>query len=232
MTPIPARVAVPFVALIATVVVVPLSGVGCRDRCSGYWEEDWYYEDVYFDEPAVDTGFGWIDTGYYQPWYGGGLEVGIGTRDFIWVPPGEQVSPELDSDPPYFNVALRTWAFERRGLEVELEARVDGTVYASEQFRDVKMQCRANGQLEVGALRLHLDPADLPPYQPLATPIPGEREPDTGWVRRHTGDWIDTGNWVDTGYWVEPQGDVEIRAVIRARSGATVEGSAMWHVYR
>jgi hypothetical protein len=216
----------PFSALLTVAVVAPLSGVGCRDRCSGYWDEDWY-------EPVwVDTGgIGWVDTGYFAPWYGGSVEVGVGTRDFIWVPPGEQVSPELDSDPPYFNVALRTWSFDRRDLTVTLRALVDGRPYAEDRYEGVRMQCKSNGQLEVGALRLHLDPADLPPYQPLPTPIPND-EPDTGWAVRDSGEWVDTGGWVDTGYWVEPQGDVEIVAEITGPSGARVEGRALWHVYR
>ncbi|MEZ4320035.1 MAG: hypothetical protein R3F61_21170 [Myxococcota bacterium] len=153
-----------------------------------------------------------------NPW--SSLEVGIGTRDFIYVPYDGEVWPDspLGAEAPYYNVALRGWGLDRSGLDVHLEAWVGETRYAASDHEGVALRCRGRGRQEVGGLRLPLDPRDLPP--------PVEREVpvviDTGWLYR------------DSGIWYEPEstGDVRIVATVTERSGRVTSTESYWHVYR
>lgn len=184
--------------------------VGCGPKCR---------TEEYYGGP--DTGWGW----YGWTW----MEVGIGTRDFIEVPWGLQVSPDHTGGEPYYNVALRGSGMERSGVTVDLAAWVGETRYAEAHFDGVELQCRARNQLEVGSLRLPLDPSTLPLMTPAPVPVSPE-VPDTG---------FDTGWWryVDTGYY-EPgpvltwEPDVRVEAVLREPSGRETRAESLWFVYR
>lgn len=155
------------------------------------------------------------------------VQVGIGVRDFISVPVGLQVSPDTNSDEPFFYVALRGWGLEQSGLTVELQAFVGGERFARNEFEDVEMRCRS-GLREVAGLQLFLDPSDLP-RPPSAPPV------DTGSYRVDTGFLgVDTGySRVDTGYFASDwRADVRIEATVSGPSGRVASGQTLWFVYR
>lgn len=160
-------------------------------------------------------------------WWGGGYaEIGIGTKAFIDVPPGAQVSPE-QADPPYFNLAIRTSGMSHEDLDIRIEAWVGDDRFAGQTFEDVDMQCRRWGQHDVGGLKFFLDPALLPPQTgPVVNPSPPNDEPifvDTGW---------DSG-W-DSGRYYEPppRGDVRLTAELTDDFGNIAYGETVWFIYR
>ena len=162
------------------------------------------------------------------------MQIGVGTRDYIEVPWGFQVSPELEPDDlgPYFNVAVRGFGFDR-DASIVIEAFVDEQRYAIDSHDDVAWKCRQNAT-EGAGLRLHLDPASLPPMPPPQAQ-PEEPPIDTGWDEEPVWDtgWSDSGWYVDTGWRGPNEGDVRVVATVFDSGGfIAAQGETRWFVYR
>lgn len=211
-----------------------LSALGCRNECDrnrndyyGYVDTGYYGGDVYWD-----SGYRYWDSGYYREYYYGPttLEIGLGVREFIEVTPYDPVVPEYAPDGSRnLRLALRTWGMKRTGLEVALQAFVGEERVAANSYVGVRMQCQKYGTLEATNLRLDLDPALLPPPQPIL-PEP-EPEPFPEPIEDI---WFDSA--VDTGIYVDnrvDRSDVRITATLsEPNGGLSVTGETRWYLPR
>lgn len=213
-----------------------LATVGCSrsrrcydDSYYGYGDYYYYEGDGYYDDSGY---FRYYDTGYYnyENYRYTAAEIGIGTTTFIEVPPGQQVSPELDPAGRYFNVALRAYGLEKGPVRVDLAGWVGDQLFAQNSYDNVYLQCRPRRRaLEVGSLRLQLDPSLLPPQTEPPAPAP-VRNPEP-WQGEEPV-WRDTG---DTGFYVEPppRGDFRVTATITEKASEHItEAQTVWFVYR
>lgn len=201
-----------------------LSTLGCRNKCDRY-DSYGYYDDVYYEDVYWDSGAYRWDSGYYQDYYAPTtLEIGMGVKKFIDVSPYEPVVPEYAPDGSRnLRLALRTYGLRRSGLEVALQAFVGSERVAANSYIGVNLQCRKYGTLEATNLRLDIDPAALPPPQPVE-PNPWVEEPveDVWWPSADTGIWREQ---VD-------RSDVRITATLSEPGGLSVSGETRWYLPR
>lgn len=126
------------------------------------------------------------------------VEVGIGVSEYIQVTPGTEVVPGDDADGRHYDVALRGYGLGTGPVLVDLEAFV-GEQRVAENRIGATARCVRWDLVELYNLRLDLDPADLPPMEPLPQDLLREPPPSTPPPPRDTG-WFPVPEPIDSGW--------------------------------